>query len=102
MIFRTGDKAQNRPRWHYINLAFKPEGQPPSVQTREPEPITILTAMAENQRIMANETDADRKAIALAWLLHLVGTYTSPCTRRSSSQLTIPKATGAGMRSVSG
>src|SRR5262249_42903790 len=25
---RTRDKAQNRPSWHYINLPFKPEGQP--------------------------------------------------------------------------
>jgi hypothetical protein len=33
---RTQDKAQNRPPWHYINLPFKPEGQPPSVQIREP------------------------------------------------------------------
>jgi hypothetical protein len=35
---RTRDKAQNRPPWHYINWPFKPEGQPASVQTREPEP----------------------------------------------------------------
>jgi hypothetical protein len=25
---RTQDKAQSRPSWHYINLPFKPEGQP--------------------------------------------------------------------------
>ena len=25
---RRQDKAQNRPSWHYINLPFKPEGQP--------------------------------------------------------------------------
>jgi hypothetical protein len=29
---RTQDKAQNRSSWHYINLPFKPEGQPPEVQ----------------------------------------------------------------------
>jgi hypothetical protein len=23
---RIRDKAQNRPRWHYVNLPFKPEG----------------------------------------------------------------------------
>jgi hypothetical protein len=33
---RMRDKVQNRPPWHYINLPFKPEGQPPSVQIREP------------------------------------------------------------------
>ena len=31
---RTQDKAQNRPPWHYINLPFKPEGHPDSVQIR--------------------------------------------------------------------
>ena len=32
---RLQDRAQNRPRWHYINLPLKPEGQPESVQIRE-------------------------------------------------------------------
>jgi S1/P1 Nuclease len=41
---RTQDKAQNKPPWHYVNLPFKPEGQPASVQTRDPEPVNILTA----------------------------------------------------------
>jgi hypothetical protein len=36
---RTQDKAQNRPPWHYVNLPFKPEGQPPSVQIRDAEPV---------------------------------------------------------------
>jgi hypothetical protein len=75
---RTQDRAQNRPSWHYINLPFKPDGQPPSVQIREPEPVNILTAMAENERIVKNENDPERKAIALAWLFHLVGDIHQP------------------------
>jgi hypothetical protein len=43
------------------------------VQTREPEPVNILTALAENESVVKNESDAERKAIALAWLFHLVG-----------------------------
>jgi hypothetical protein len=70
---RTQEKAQNRPSWHYINLPFKPEGQPASVQIREPDPVNILTAMAENERVVKNGNDPERKAIALAWLFHLVG-----------------------------
>jgi hypothetical protein len=31
---RIRDKAQNRPRWHYVNVPFKPEGQPPRAQIR--------------------------------------------------------------------
>jgi hypothetical protein len=62
---RIRDKAQNRPPWHYVNLPFKPEGQPDSVQIREPEPVKILTEMAENERLMKNANDAERRAIAL-------------------------------------
>src|SRR4029450_11288296 len=46
---RTRDKAQNRPPWHYVNLPFKPGGQPDSVQIREPEPVNILTALADTE-----------------------------------------------------
>jgi hypothetical protein len=45
---RIQEKAQNRPPWHFINFPFKPDGQPASVQIREPESVNILTAMAEN------------------------------------------------------
>jgi S1/P1 Nuclease len=75
---RTRDKAQNRPPWHYVNLPFKPDGQPANVQTREPEPVNILTALAENESVVKNENDPERKAIALAWLFHLVGDIHQP------------------------
>jgi hypothetical protein len=65
---RTQDKAQNRPPWHYINLPFKPEGQPIAVQIREPEPVNILTALAENESVVKNENDPALKAIARARL----------------------------------
>src|SRR5262245_47817162 len=75
---RSNDKQQHRALWHYINWPFKPDGQPPSVQTREPEAVNILTAMAENERTLKNESDPERKAIALAWLFHLVGDIHQP------------------------
>ena len=76
---RSQDKAQNRPPWHYINLPFKPKGQPVSVQIREPDPVNILTAMAENEGVVRNSSsDRERKAIALAWLFHLVGDIHQP------------------------
>jgi hypothetical protein len=74
---RTQDKAQNTPSWHYINnLPFKPDGQPGSVQIRDPEPVNILTALAENENVV--KSDPERKAIALAWLFHLVGDVHQP------------------------
>src|SRR5215468_3184509 len=51
---RSNDKQQHRAPWHYINWPFKPDKQPASVQTKEPDPVNILTAMAENERIVAN------------------------------------------------
>jgi S1/P1 Nuclease len=75
---RTQDKAQNRLLWHYINLPFKPEGQPATVQIREPEPVNILTALAENEGVVKNGNDRERKEIALAWLFHLVGDIHQP------------------------
>ena len=75
---RMKDKQHHRAPWHYINWPFKPDGQPASVQIREPEPVNILTAMAENESVVKNENDPERKAIALAWLFHLVGDIHQP------------------------
>src|SRR5262249_10704288 len=70
---RTTDRQDHRGPWHYINWPFKPEGQPASVQVSEPEPVNILTGLAENENVARKESDGDRRAIALAWLFHLVG-----------------------------
>src|SRR5262249_19563447 len=75
---RSNDKQQHRALWHYINWPFKPDKQPASVQTRDPESVNILTALVENQRIVATENNPERKAIALAWLFHLVGDIHQP------------------------
>jgi hypothetical protein len=75
---RIRDRQQHRGPWHYINWPFKPEGQPDSVQIREPEPVNILTAMAENESVVKKDSDGERKAIALAWLFHLVADIHQP------------------------
>jgi S1/P1 nuclease len=40
--------------------------------------VNILTAMAENENVVKNQNDGRRKAIALAWLFHLVGDIHKP------------------------
>jgi S1/P1 Nuclease len=75
---RMRNNQYHRGPWHYINWPFKPEGQPASVQAREPESVNILTALAENEHMVRKETDPERKAIALAWLFHLVGDIRQP------------------------
>jgi hypothetical protein len=75
---RSNDKQHHRALWHYINWPFKPEGQPASVQTKDPEPVNLLTALAENESVVKNDSDPQRKAVALAWLFHLVGDIHQP------------------------
>ena len=48
---RMRDKQNHRGPWHYINWPFKPEGQPASLQIREPEPVNILTALFEPRTV---------------------------------------------------
>jgi hypothetical protein len=48
------------------------------VQVREPETVNILTALAENESVVKKENDPERRAIALAWLFHLVGDIHQP------------------------
>jgi S1/P1 Nuclease len=40
--------------------------------------VNILTAMAENESVVKKEGDSERRAIALAWLFHLVGDIHPP------------------------
>jgi hypothetical protein len=75
---RTQDGAQHRGLWHYINFPFKPEGEPPSVEPKPPDPVNILSAINENQRILRGEAPPDQRANALAWLFHLVGDVHQP------------------------
>jgi hypothetical protein len=93
---RTRDKAQNRPSWHYINLPFKPEGQPVAVQIREPEPVNILTAMAENEGVLKNQNDPERRAIALAWFFHLAGDIHQPLHTAQLFTVDYPKGDRGG------
>ena len=93
---RRKDKQHHRAPWHYINWPFKPEGQPASVQIREPEPVNILTAMAENESVVKNENDPERKAIALAWLFHLVGDIHQPLHTAQLFTVDYPKGDRGG------
>jgi S1/P1 Nuclease len=98
---RSHDKQQHRAPWHYINWPFKPEGQPASVQIREPEPVNILTALAENERTVKNDSDPERRAIALAWLFHLVGDVHQPLHAAQIFTVDYPNGDRGGIKSAS-
>ena len=74
---RTDDKAESHPLWHYVDFPFKPEGEPVSIQVVEPPPENILSAIAENQRIVQSGSDSTKRGIALSWL-HLIGDVHQP------------------------
>ena len=98
---RSKDKAQNRSSWHYINLPFNPQGQPLGVQRRDPDPVNILTAMAENESVVRKENDPERRAIDLRGSSISWATYINLYTRRSYSRWNIRTATGAAIKSAS-
>jgi S1/P1 Nuclease len=61
-------------RWHYINMPFKPDGQPDSVVTLPPDPDNIVRAFEQNLAIVASATASDdQKATSLCWIFHLIG-----------------------------
>ena len=70
---RTKAHSQHRGPWHYTDFPFKPDGQPASVITKPPPPVNILTALLENERVTKTDSNAEKRAIALTWLFHLVG-----------------------------
>ena len=75
---RSNDKQHHRALWHYINWPFKPAGQPASVQISGPDRVNVLTTWPRMERVVATKTDPKRKAIAPAYLYHLMGNIHQP------------------------
>jgi hypothetical protein len=70
--------GQNNGAWHYINWPFKPEREPSSIRVREPAKENILTAWAENDRLVKAKIQPAQRATALTWLFHLAGDIHQP------------------------
>jgi hypothetical protein len=73
-----GDAAFHHGAWHYINLPYKPEGQPASVEPVDPPSENILAAYQTNLDIVQGTADAGTKAVALCWIFHLIGDVHQP------------------------
>jgi S1/P1 Nuclease len=85
---RWADDARDNPvfyppdrrldRIHYVNLPYKPAGQPAHVKTAPPDDISIFRGYEEflNQANTADKP-ADR-AVALCWVFHLIGDVHQP------------------------
>jgi hypothetical protein len=81
---RMTDKQHHLGPWHYINWSFKPEGQPASVQTRDPEPVNILTALAENERLVRKDNDGGAKGNRAGMALPSCGAHTPAPTHSAT------------------
>ncbi|MBV8036114.1 S1/P1 nuclease [Roseateles sp.] len=73
-----GDHDFDRPEDHFIDLAYKPPGQPSSVKVTQPGPENLVTAYAEHVSTLLNSTDEGDRAVALCWLFHLTGDVHQP------------------------
>ncbi|HRI88471.1 MAG TPA: S1/P1 nuclease, partial [Candidatus Hydrogenedentes bacterium] len=87
----------HHPEWHFINFPFKPEGQPRLLKTRGPDRENILAALDFNLSVVKDRhrRDADR-AIALAWLLHLIGDLHQPLHTSSYFTVQFPQGDRGG------
>lgn len=74
-----GNEEFHHSHWHYINLPFKPDGQPDSVIALAPDSDNILRAYELNLAKVKNAgEDAEDRAVALCWVLHLIGDSHQP------------------------
>lgn len=75
---RREQGAEAHPEWHYVNYPLVP----PEYPMREPLPSpngNILMAIEHNAAVLRDLSQpAQRRAIALAWLLHLVADLHQP------------------------
>jgi hypothetical protein len=94
-----GDHDFDRPLWHYINLPFKPAGQPGSVQTGGPEDGNLELALEENIAVFIDSTrDEQERAVALTWLFHLFGDVHQPLHTARIFTTTFPDGDRGGTR----
>lgn len=69
-----GDAKWDHPAWHYINKVYAPEGS----DFRPSAPENILTALDLNKRRAIQPGSAADRAVALCWVLHLMGDLHQP------------------------
>lgn len=91
-----GDHDFDRPEDHFIDLPYKPPGQPSSVKVVQPGPENLVTAYGEHVSTLRTSSDDSDRAVALCWLFHLTGDVHQPL--HSVSLFTTQFATAEGDR----
>ncbi|NUM56117.1 MAG: S1/P1 nuclease [Candidatus Hydrogenedentes bacterium] len=73
------DRRFHQGAWHFANFPYVPKGQPRHIRGRDPDPDNILSAFSHNVKIVQNKARPDaERAVALAWIFHLVGDVHQP------------------------
>jgi hypothetical protein len=93
-----GNKKYTHPLWHYVDFPWRPKNQPESLQLSEPEAENALSALKENIGIVQGNNDDAEKAIAICWILHLVGDIHQPLHTISTYTREQPNGDAGGTR----
>jgi S1/P1 Nuclease len=97
---RVTDRQHHRAPWHYINWPFKPEGQPASVPNQRPRAGEHPYRVGRERE--HGEEQTQRKAVALAWLFHLVGDIHQPLHTAQLFTTAYPQGDRGGNESALG
>ena len=73
-----GNKEFDRPEWHYVDLSYRPRGEPGSVQAPQPAPDNLRSALQHNLSVVRSNAPQAEKAVALCWIFHLLGDLHQP------------------------
>jgi hypothetical protein len=85
--------------WHFINLPFKPDGQPEHVRVTPPDHDNILRAYEINlAKVKAHREDPEERAVALCWVFHLIGDAHQPLHSAQLFSTQFPKGDHGGVR----
>src|SRR2546423_6874512 len=92
--------AYHRPTWHYADFYWGVEhGQPHDIPGTGPDSLNAAERIVALRATLADANAADTtKAVALAWLLHLVGDINQPlhCSSRVTPDEALPQGDKGG------
>ncbi len=83
----------DHPMWHYIDLPYKAPGDE-DIETGDPPDPNIVVGFRTNVEILTKpDASPEDKAVALTWIMHLVGDVHQPLhtTSRFSADFPAPK-----------
>jgi nuclease S1 len=97
--FPARREKYHKSSWHYINFFWEsaPDGRPKDRNDLKPEPENIVERLQHLQSVLADTSqEQSQRAIALAWVLHLVGDIHQPLHNSARVTATEPEGDRGG------